>query len=210
MHASPAASQLDGMLQVQHFVINDVLDSRSRDVRMVEDPAHNNGIVCGIIVAEAVSGSVRAPGKARSAQQRVKESGVEMVEDFFQIVGMSYGGGQAFPPANLPDQMGFSRHLMAGDIAAITKSMLTPNRFPVEFGKQHMRQGAQYGVRRPLKHVRNANQQPAFPHADGAVDVGKGEKLHRDIRQNTLRAQLAVRLVKNLEKAIAHVEFRLA
>ena len=58
MHASPASPQLDRMLQVQHLVEEDVFDGVARDARVVEDAADDDGVVRGVVVAEAAAGVV--------------------------------------------------------------------------------------------------------------------------------------------------------
>ena len=44
------------MFQVQHFVIQDVFDYVAGDAGMVEDPADDDGVVGGVVVAEPVAG----------------------------------------------------------------------------------------------------------------------------------------------------------
>ena len=53
---------------------------------MVEDPADDNGIVRRIVVAEAVAGVLAAPGHAAAAPAGHGKTGVQLVENFFQIV----------------------------------------------------------------------------------------------------------------------------
>jgi len=74
MHATPAAAQFHGMFQMQHLVINDVLDCVAGNSRLIEDAAHDDGIVGGIVVAEAVAGVIAAPCHSRSGEQPVEES----------------------------------------------------------------------------------------------------------------------------------------
>ena len=63
MHASPTAAQLDWVLQVQHFVVEDVLDDVAGDAWVVEDAADDDGVVGGVVVAEAIAGVVAAPSE---------------------------------------------------------------------------------------------------------------------------------------------------
>ncbi len=42
---------------MEHLVKHDVLDDESRHARMVEDAADYDGVVGGVVVAEAVAGS---------------------------------------------------------------------------------------------------------------------------------------------------------
>ena len=64
MHATACTTQLYGMLEVQHLVIDDVFDDRPRNGGVVENTAQHDGVVGWIIVAEAIAGLVCAPGQA--------------------------------------------------------------------------------------------------------------------------------------------------
>src|ERR1700674_3814 len=88
VHASPTPTQLDRVLQVQHFVVENVFDRVARYARVVEDAADHDGVVRGIVVAEAAAGVVPAPGKLRAAHESVEKAAVEVVENFFQMVMM--------------------------------------------------------------------------------------------------------------------------
>ena len=55
MNAAAAAVQLYWMLQVQHFVIDEVLNHVMGHVRAIEDTADNDGVVRGIIMTEALT-----------------------------------------------------------------------------------------------------------------------------------------------------------
>jgi len=83
MHATAAAAQFHGMFQVQHFVINDVLHSVVGNSGVIEDAAHDDGIVGRIVVAKPVAGVIAAPSHPRPAQQAEKESGIQVVENIF-------------------------------------------------------------------------------------------------------------------------------
>ena len=51
MHASAAAAKLHGMLEVEHLVIDDVLHCVARNPGVVEDTAHDDGVVGRIVMA---------------------------------------------------------------------------------------------------------------------------------------------------------------
>src|ERR1700722_19035424 len=67
MDAAPASADLDWMLQMQHLVIKQILHRITRRSLPVENAAHHNRVVRGIVVAEAPLGGVAAPGKQRPA-----------------------------------------------------------------------------------------------------------------------------------------------
>jgi hypothetical protein len=61
VHTPPAPPQPYRMLQMQHLVVEDVLDYITRHAPVVKYPADDDGIVRGIVMAEAVAGVLVAP-----------------------------------------------------------------------------------------------------------------------------------------------------
>jgi len=68
MNAAPTSIQPDRMLQVQHFVIDKILNGTARHLRAIEDAANDNRVVRRIVVSEALSRGVPAPRHERSCQ----------------------------------------------------------------------------------------------------------------------------------------------
>src|SRR6266567_9139313 len=86
MHATPASPHFHRMLQVQHLVVDDVLNHKSGNSRMIEYAADDNSIVRGVIVAEAIAGPVAAPTHLWTRQQAMKKLNIEFLKDRLQIV----------------------------------------------------------------------------------------------------------------------------
>ena len=49
--AAAAGFDADGMLEVEHLVVEQILDRTTRRVRTVEDAADDDGVVGGVVVA---------------------------------------------------------------------------------------------------------------------------------------------------------------
>src|SRR5215472_932892 len=80
VNAPALAAVLHRISQMQHLVKDDVLHEKLRHLRPVEDPAHDDGVVCRIEVAEHVSGAGAAPPKLRLRHQTSEEALIEIVE----------------------------------------------------------------------------------------------------------------------------------
>ena len=65
MHATATAPQLDGVLQVEHFVKDDVIDGISGYRGMIEDAADYDGIVSRIIMPKTMTRAILAPWVGR-------------------------------------------------------------------------------------------------------------------------------------------------
>src|SRR6266404_7447218 len=111
------------MLQVEHFVKHNVLNHKARHARMVEDAADHDGVVGGVVVAEAVAGVVAAPGELGATHQAVEEAAVQVFKDFFQMILMTGGGLDLLSSADLADEARLSGDVMAGYVAAITRAL---------------------------------------------------------------------------------------
>src|ERR1700726_2823952 len=119
VHAPAAAPQSHRVLQVEHLVIDDVLDRGARNTGMVEDAANDNRIVRGIVVAEAVAGPVAAPGHLWAGHQAMEKSRVEVFEYGFQVVTAALGRVEMLPSAHLAHQVRLPADVMAGNVTAI-------------------------------------------------------------------------------------------
>jgi hypothetical protein len=60
--AAAAGFDADGVLEVEHLVVEEVLDGAARGVGAVEDAADDDGVVGGVVVAEHPAGVVGGPG----------------------------------------------------------------------------------------------------------------------------------------------------
>src|SRR6185437_6973970 len=78
MHAAAAAVELDRMLEVKHFVIDQILDGMPGYLRPVKNSADYDCVVRGIVVAEILAGSLAAPSHERTRQQAVKKAQVQL------------------------------------------------------------------------------------------------------------------------------------
>ena len=86
MHEAAAAAELDGMPQVQHLMIDEIFDGKRRDTRGIENAADDDGIVRGIIVAQAAESLVAAPGHLRPSHQAMKETEIQLVKNLVEII----------------------------------------------------------------------------------------------------------------------------
>src|SRR5207302_8398528 len=74
--AAAAGFDADGMLEVEHLVVEEILDGAARGVGTIEDARDDDGVVCGVVVAEHAARVVGAPGESGAAEETVEETGV--------------------------------------------------------------------------------------------------------------------------------------
>ena len=91
MHEAAAAAELDGMPQVQHLMIDEIFDGIERDARGIENAADDDGIVRGIIVAQAAESLVAAPGHLRPSHQAMEETEIQLVKNLVEIIVLAFG-----------------------------------------------------------------------------------------------------------------------
>jgi len=60
--AAAAGFDADGVLEVEHLVVEEVFDGAAGGVGAVEDAADDDGVVGGVVVAEHAAGVVGGPG----------------------------------------------------------------------------------------------------------------------------------------------------
>ncbi|WP_433973178.1 hypothetical protein [Tunturiibacter lichenicola] len=89
--AAAASFDADRVLEVEHLVVEEILDGATRGVGAVEDAGDDDGVVRCVVVAEHAAGVVGAPGEGGATEETVEEAGVEGLEDFVEIVVMAAG-----------------------------------------------------------------------------------------------------------------------
>ena len=62
MDAAAAGFDADRVLEVEHLVVEEVLDGAAGGVGTVEDAADDDGVVGSVVVAEHATGVVSGPG----------------------------------------------------------------------------------------------------------------------------------------------------
>jgi hypothetical protein len=210
MHASPAPSQFDRVLQMQHLVEEDVFDGVARHTRMVEDAADDDGIVRRVVVAEAAAGVVPAPGELRAAHEPVEEAAVEVFENFFQMVVMAAGGADVLASAHLADEARLGGNVVAGDVAAITGAVGTIDRLAIKLGEQDVGNRVQHGFGSAFKQVGEADVELSLAEADGVVDGDESVETNVHGRRGREGTEFAIRFVKDFGELWGHVEGRVA
>src|ERR1700688_3576171 len=114
MHAATTSPQFHRMFEVQHLVVNDVLHRVGGNSRVVKDAAHDDSIVGGIVVAEAVASMIAGPGHLRRSEQAVKESLVQIFKDNFEVVGSPLGSFDSLAAAHLAYEVCFPGDILPG------------------------------------------------------------------------------------------------
>src|SRR5215467_12452613 len=154
MHKAPAAAELDGMPQMQHFMIDEVLDGKGRNARRIENAADDNGVVGGIIMAQAAESFVAAPGHLGPGHQAVKKAGIQIVKNLVEIIMPAFGTLNALAPAKLADELRLLRHGVAPRIFAVTGGVGCINGLAMKLGDEDVQYGIKHRLWRAFKKIR--------------------------------------------------------
>ena len=205
MHQAPAAAQLDWMPQVQHFMIDEILNGIERNARGIEDAADDDGVMRGIIVAQATESLVAAPGHLRSSHQAVEEAKIQVVKNLVEIIVLALGTLNALASAQLADELRLLRHGVTAGVFAVTRSVGSVNGLAMELGDEDVQDGIKHWLGRAFKKIREADENASLAQADGAVDVGEAIETDFKFRQRSARTQIAICLLKNLGESGGHL-----
>jgi hypothetical protein len=198
------------MLQMKHFVKQNVFDRVSRHARVVEDAADDDGIVGRVIVAEAAAGVVTAPGKLGASHESVEEAAVEVVENFFQMIVVASGGADVLASAHLADEARLGSNVMASDIAAITGAVGAIDRLTIELGEQDVGDRMQYGFGSAFEQIGKADVELSLAEADGVVYGHESIETSVHRRRRSTGTEFAIGFVKDFSELWGHVEERVA
>ncbi len=210
MDAAAAGFDADGVLEVEHLVVEEVLDGAAGGVGAVEDAAYDDGVVGGVVVAEHAAGVVGAPGKDGAAEESVEETGVEGVEDFVEVVVVADGGEDALAAAGLADVFGLTGDVLGGDVAAVTVGVGGGDGLLVELGEEDVGDGVVDGVGCVLEDVGEADVEAAFAETDGGVEGGEAAETDVEGRYGRAGAEVSVLLFKYGDECGGHYGLRLA
>lgn len=207
VHQTPATAELDGMPQVQHLMIDEIFDGIERDACGIENAADDDGVMRGIIVAQAAESLVAAPGHLWSSHKAVEKAEIQVVKNLVEIIVLPFGTLDALAPAKLADELRLLRHGVTAGIFAITRGMGSINRFAMQLGDEDMQDGIKHRFRRAFKKIREADEDASLAQADGAIDVGKAIETDFKLRQRRARAEIAICLFKDLGESGGHLVF---
>ena len=195
--AAAAGFDADGMLEVEHLVVEEILDGAARGVGAVEDAGDDDGVVGGVVVAEHAAGVVGAPGEGGAAEEAVEETGVEGLEDFVEIVVVAGGGGEAFAAAGLADVLGLFGDGLGGDVAAVAVGVDAGDGLLVELGEEDVGDGVMDGLGCVLEEVGEADVEAAFAEADGGVEGGEAAEADVERGDGGAGAEFAVLVLED-------------
>jgi hypothetical protein len=195
--AAATGFDANGVLEVEHLVVEEVLDGAARCIGAVEDAADDDGVVGGVVVTQHTAGMVSRPGESGSAEQTVEEAGVERLKDFVQIVMMAGGSGEALASSSLADVFGLSGDGLGGDVATVAVGVGGGDGLLVELGEEDVRDGVMDGVGRGLEQVGEADVESAFAQADSGVEGSEATEADVERGNGGPGAEFAVLLFKD-------------
>jgi len=205
MDKAPAAAQLDGVPQVEHLVVDQVFNGVERDAWGIENAADDDGVVRGIVMAQAAQSLVAAPCHLRSGHQAVEEAEIQIVKNLVEIVMFSQRTFNALASAQLAYELRLLRHGMAAGVFAVTRGVSSVNGLAMQLGDEDVQDGIEHRLGRALQKIREADKDASLAQADGAIDVGEAIETDFKLRQRRARAQITVCLLENLGEVGSHL-----
>src|SRR5437016_3251949 len=153
VHATPAATQLNRVPQMKHLVVDEVFNRISGNTRAIKYAADHDGVVCRIVMSQALARVIGAPGHLWTRHESIKEPGIEIIENGFQVVMCALGPMNLLASAHLPDQMSLGRYALASGKLTEARRMAVADLLAVKLCNQDMKHGVQYVVGSALHQV---------------------------------------------------------
>jgi hypothetical protein len=195
------------MFQVEHLVIEEILNCAAWGVGTVEDAADDDGVMSGVVVAEHATGVVGAPCERGPTEEAVKEASVERLEDFVKVVVVAGGCGEALAPAGLANVLGLFGDGFGGDVAAVTVGVSAGDGLLVELGEEDVGDSVEDVFRGRLEEVREANVEASFAKADGGVEGGEAAEADVEDGDGAAGAEFAVLVFEDRDEGGGRGEF---
>jgi hypothetical protein len=181
VNAAAAGFDADGVLEVEHLVVEEVLDGAAGSVGTVEDAGDDDGVVSGVVVAEHAAGVVSGPRECGTAEEAVEEAGVEGFEDLVEIVVAAGRCGETLAAAGLADVLGLFGDGFGGDVAAVAVGVEARDGFSVELGEEDVGDRVMDVVGCGFEDVGEANVEATFAQTNGGVE--RGEAAETDVER---------------------------
>jgi len=153
VNATATSFDADGMLEMEHLVVQKIFDGAAWRVRTVEYPADDDGVVGGIVVAQHATGVVSRPGKRGAPEESMEEPGIERLEDFIEVVMVADGSGQALAATSLTNMFCLAGDGFGGYVSAVAVGVGGRDWLFIELGEEDVRNCLMNGLGRRLKQV---------------------------------------------------------
>ena len=189
---------------MQHLVVDDVFESVPGNAGLIKDPADYNRVMRRIVVAQAGAGVILAPGEVRACQQPMKEMGVQVVKNVFQVVDVSVCCFDALAAAHLSQQVGLVSNMPTRHVTPIACRLVALNGFTVHLGKKDVGDRSQHWLRSAFQQIGNPDEKSAFAKTDGVVYVDEGEEFDREVGNRSAGPQLSIALLEDVQKPVCH------
>ena len=209
VHASPAPTQSYRMLQMQHLVVDDVLQHVARHLGMIEYAADDDRVVRRIVVAQDAARLRLAPAHARPRHQPVKEARVQLFKHHVQIVEMTACRAQQLASANLTHEMCLAHNVVAADIFSIACRMSPVDGLPVHLRQKDVCDRPQHSFGCAFQQIRESHQEFPVAQANGVVHIGERKEIHFHLGHRRPGTQFPVCFLEKFEHAFTHGERRL-
>lgn len=182
MDATTKAAHFHGMLEVQHLVVEKILDRVARTRRAIEDSADHDGVVGGIVVSQGAPGHDFTPGQVGTAEQSIEEPVIERIEDLFEVVEVTMWTCVALAAACVADEFSLTSDRCAGSESLESYVVRRIDRLLVQLGDEDVRDGADHALWCAFDEVGETYKDLAFAQTDGGVEGSEAAETNRDRR----------------------------
>ena len=173
MDAAAGSADADGVLEVEHFVVEEVFDGVAGAGGSVEDLADDDGVVGGVVVAEEALGVMLAPGELGTAEEVVEEALVEGVEDLVEVVVAAFGAEDALGSSGGAHLFGLAGNGLGVLEAFVAVIVGLVDGLLVDFGDEDVGDGVEDGFWGAFEEVGEGDVELALAQADGGVERDK-------------------------------------
>jgi hypothetical protein len=177
--AAAQATQPDGMLEVQHLVIEQVFDGVARTGGAIEDAADDDGVVGGVVVAQRALGVVLAPGEVGTAEQPAKEARIERIENFIEMKVAALGSEETLGAARGADEVRLTGDRGAGSETLVAQVVRPVDGLAIKLSKKDVRDGVEDGFWSAFKQIGERGKDLAFAQAKRTWMGGMGARGRR-------------------------------
>jgi len=179
-----AVSRAGWMLDMEQFVVEDVVQDEVRDHRGIKQQAYEDGVVCGVVPAQNPPRARRGPGQPRALELPSEVLRIDAIEIQLQVLPPPFRDRRTRATSAYSARgPGALLHFGIENEGAIQRMVAIIDGSPVNLGKQDQGEGMQHFLRRVCQQIADANKQPILTEARGMRQARKRKEFDMHLGQ---------------------------
>ena len=187
-----AAGAASGVLDVKHFVEENVLDGEARDLGTVHAAIEEDLVGSGIVTTQLAAPRAGAPADFRAMKRTSKVARIQIVEHLPQIKVAALRAGVGKADAGMTHAMNAAAGARGASVVKIRVDQNSGSAAAINAGEEESCGAFEHSERRALEQIGEADVNGVFAAANGEDETGIRIELDTETRRAALTAETRI------------------